>query len=640
MSNFKQDLIYPFYSGLSTDLLTLHESLFSRERLDCVLEEILADPVSYVRSMLDFGKAFEKSLINTELRLMTNSKYADPLFSFIPNGFRNAYHIFFNEDGYALPYGDTLCRLAMAKDYSLIEASDELPRLVRSIRQWTLAFSKVEDIEPSVDETALLENFKARIVSTREHTLENEVVQYARMFLADIFSPEGRLAPQLAQWASEPFGRHGPGAVEDGSSGSGKWMFRHIDGLDERIYRLHIDIPDDERHLDDIEIDTVPYSRVCVVPKDLANRRIICIEPKELMFAQQGLMQIVYDLVHQHPLAKRLIDFRHQERSQDMARDLFLATIDLKDASDLVSKTLAKKLLPREVYRLVTLYRSRGIQFPDGSIVEDYETLFTMGNALCFPFESLIFLALCVGTRCYWDPSVRMLLLKWCDHSYTRPDHLAQRLRCRVFGDDIIVPNYLAQEVVHVLHSAGLVINENKTCVATPVRESCGAWFYAMADARVAKLTYSELTTLLTWISVSESCKFMTLLGFPEAGRSLASCLSDLYPVPFGNFGFPDWINRSGEEEAIIMGLSRDLYKQVIRFNRVGPQGSMLQRLEMLLPCAKNAPARKSLPGNCGLYAWFTGQATLAVENGNAQCVEFSWFALDRPIGIQISDVR
>jgi len=399
-------------------------------------------------------------------------------------------------------------------------------------------------------------------------------------------------------------------------------MHSGVDGL---IYRYLPDCsPDTERYLDSLDNNSEEgVSRVCLVPKDLLSRRMICIEPKELQFAQQGLMKIVYDLVQRHPLAKRLINFHDQEPSREMAKNVGLATIDLSDASDLLSKRLARLLLPRDVYRLLTLYRSRGISMPDGSVVQKYETFMTMGNALCFPMESLIFLAICVGTRSYWDDAVKKHLARWY-RGTANPGHLAQHLCCRVFGDDIILPVYLAEEVMHALMSAGLCVNRLKTCYATPVRESCGAWFYAGQDASVTRLKHSRLDNMYSWVSVSESCKEILRKGFPQAAEILASLLSELHPIPFGYNGFPD----SSGLSVVLQKCGTAPLLRTSDGHFAVRRNIQLQRMEWLVPILRKKIGSVPLPGNAGLYAYFTRQATLPAIYGEATSLDYIWSEL------------
>ena len=195
-----------------------------------------------------------------------------------------------------------------------------------------------------------------------------------------------------------------------------------------------------------------PTARVTLVPKDSRGPRIICMEPHERMFVQKGLMQKIYDHIENDSPAKGYINFTNQETNRDLARqgsiDQRFATIDLKDASDMVSWELLKRVLPIKWIAALSATRSSKVDC-DGQIVQ-LNKYAPMGSALCFPLEAMLFWAI---ARTVTD-------------------------KVWVYGDDIVVHDAYAHGVMSALESYGLVINRDKSLTEGFFRESCGGDYF------------------------------------------------------------------------------------------------------------------------------------------------------------------
>lgn len=379
-----------------------------------------------------------------------------------------------------------------------------------------------------------------------------------------------------------PFGRHGPGAVAFREHGREKWMFNSIPGVPECLYKWHKDVP-----LTTWKTPSDACNRVTVVPKDFRSPRIICIEPKELQFAQQGLMQILYDLVAGHPLTRNEISFRDQKKSQRLCRRYDLATIDLKDASDRVSLSLCRLLFTKEVFHLLTRYRSRESLTEFGRTRT--ECFASMGNALCFPVETLVFWA--IARACI-------------------PENVHRPVRC--FGDDLIVPIEYAHRIVDVLETCGFKVNQEKTCINTFVRESCGAWYFNGFDVSCIRLKNRSVTSLLTWISLGAECKLLFEAGMTLTAYSILEVLDEYEPIPWGFLGYPpkrpSWPANT---------------RLQARLNK------SLNRVEVKVPVPFVGSGGISLPGYHGLYAWLVGNDTRPVTSAGTVKVKKRWTATE-----------
>lgn len=138
------------------------------------------------------------------------------------------------------------------------------------------------------------------------------------------------------------------------------------------------------------------------------------------------------------------------------------ATLDLKDASDWVSRRLVWQLFP-DVWRSVLFSRrSHFAEGPSGLI--PLRSFAPMGSAQCFPVETIVFGALCWAS-CKRQSSYVGIPREWYSIS--------------AYGDDLIVPTVFAGGVLEDLRSVGLVPNAQKCCIQSPFRESCGWDCYA-----------------------------------------------------------------------------------------------------------------------------------------------------------------
>jgi len=216
----------------------------------------------------------------------------------------------------------------------------------------------------------------------------------------------------------------------------------------------------------------VAGSKFTTVPKNAKTDRGIAIEPTLNIYGQLGIGAL---------LRKRLMRFginlNSQERNQylaSIASTESLATIDLKAASDTISFKIVQTLLPECWFHLLDLFRSSEILI-DGNFHE-LEKFSSMGNGFTFELESLIFAAVAF--------------------TYV-PKELHPFVS--VYGDDIIVPQAYAEDVINALESLGFSVNTKKSFLAGKFFESCGTdWFdnqnvrpFYLRRKKDAKIPYS-----------------------------------------------------------------------------------------------------------------------------------------------------
>lgn len=199
-------------------------------------------------------------------------------------------------------------------------------------------------------------------------------------------------------------------------------------------------------------------NRFTTVPKDAMKDRGIAIEPSINLFYQLGLGRV---------LKKRLlgagIDLAngqtiHRSLARKASVDGSLCTLDLSNASDTVCKNLVELLLPSDWFAALSELRSPFTLVNGNWIYLDKFS--SMGNGFTFELETLIFLCLaasCGGT-------------------------IGRDVFC--FGDDIICPTETSKDVIAILTYCGMSVNESKSFVDGPFRESCGGDFFKGADVR------------------------------------------------------------------------------------------------------------------------------------------------------------
>jgi len=212
------------------------------------------------------------------------------------------------------------------------------------------------------------------------------------------------------------------------------------------------------------KVRLVHNNNIVFVPKTTLVDRTIAVEPLLNGYVQKGVDQFM-----RRRLKRIGLDLSDQTVNQERARqgsipgqlDPFV-TIDLSAASDSISIEVVKRLLPPEWFELLNALRAKKYEL-DG-VEHTYEKFVSMGNGFCFPLETLIFASAC---------------------------HVSSPGDFVVYGDDIIVRQSKAVEVLRILRRLGFRHNPDKTFLQGPFRESCGADWFAGREIRPLTLDYA-----------------------------------------------------------------------------------------------------------------------------------------------------
>jgi len=310
--------------------------------------------------------------------------------------------------------------------------------------------------------------------------------------------------------------KHGPGKTADRTTGNGKYdaefwhsrLEQYFCSSDFRIANSSFSYV--LEGIDFLEPDAEIPVKVVSVPKTLKTPRIIAIEPTCMQYTQQALMEVIVSRLEKSNLLQGSIGFTDQTPNQRRARagsvDRSLATIDLSEASDRVSNLLVRIMLKNypSFGGAVQACRSTKADVPGFGIVS-LTKFASMGSALCFPIEAMVFLTIVL---CGYERKLKRTLSK--------NDILLLLPKVRVYGDDIIVPVDIVREVMDDLELFGLKVNTSKSFWNGNFRESCGKDYYRGCDVSV---TYNRRVKPLSPRDVPEMLSLFSLRNqFYKAG--------------------------------------------------------------------------------------------------------------------------
>lgn len=343
---------------------------------------------------------------------------------------------------------------------------------------------------------------------------------------------------------SELVPHHGPGATGEHISGNQKWIFRRwhrrlvdagfdfgrfgraqhgcvgpltcdsagttsIDGWPEMIE------PEDEQPV-----------RVVFVPKTQSSPRVIAVEPVCMQYAQQALKDQLVRFLEWNRFTGGHVNFRDQSVNQVLAMNASAsgihATIDMSEASDRVGLDHASALLEGLPHfrELVLAARSTRAELPTGQVI-DLKKFASMGSALCFPIEALVFFVSIIASRAHRDQA---RIDRHSVHYYGRDVY--------VYGDDLIVPSDEAPAICADLESLGFKVNARKSFWNGKFRESCGMDAYDGARVTPVYLRSdvptdrADVSGLLSTMSTAEQ---LYSAGLWETSTALREAVEEIW---------------------------------------------------------------------------------------------------------------
>ncbi len=331
------------------------------------------------------------------------------------------------------------------------------------------------------------------------------------------------------------FPRHSSGATADRLRGNSKYTVKQWTARLERVFPHWEALIPNLRFLDRIE-DVTPVLpdaerpvKVVTVPKTLKTPRIIAEEPTCMQYVQQGILQLMREEIRRDDNARNLVMFDSQEPNQLLAKrgslSGDLATLDLSEASDRVSIVHVKDLLARHTVTREAVFASRSLKarVPRHGVIT-LAKFASMGSALTFPIESLVFMTVIfVGIE------------QALNRPLTMQDVRSLYGKVRVYGDDIIIPTDYVQPVLGALEAYGFKVNRNKSFWTGKFRESCGSEWYDGVDVSIVRCRTLLPVNRQDVQELQSTVSFRNLLykaGLWKGAAYLDELVRDIIPFP------------------------------------------------------------------------------------------------------------
>ncbi|UJQ85427.1 MAG: putative replicase protein [Alehxovirus allonemorishabitans] len=395
--------------------------------------------------------------------------------------------------------------------------------------------------------------------------------------------------------------RHGPGAVSDLKGGMYKYLFpywpdrlEHVFPLADFAFANYADWADALESGEALPLYSKhePPSRLLSVPKTFSGPRLIASEPVAHQWCQQSIRDFLMRRVEETVLGT-CISFRSQGPNQAFAlrasRTMSHSTIDLSSASDRISCWLVERLFRRSPSLLAAMHasRTRWIQQDIDKKSPKFHKLrkfTTMGSAITFPTQSIVFAIIAIGC---------VLFNEGLPVTYDNIRHAGRRVR--VFGDDIIVPIHVHEDVVETLHHLGLKVNPSKTFCTGKFRESCGIDAYDGNDVtKVSIISVPSVSKPESVLSSVDTHNNFYNRGWFEVAKFIKRTVETLrryaFPVKHPDSGAIGWSSGWGEYECSCK----------TRFN------TQLQRKEVLATLPRGRVDRTPVDSSTMLLQFFT----------------------------------
>lgn len=209
--------------------------------------------------------------------------------------------------------------------------------------------------------------------------------------------------------------------------------------------------------------------KVAAVPKSYKSSRIIAMET----VVNQGYAKAVSKILDRYmPDATPIHDQSVNATLAQVGSVLGdYATIDLSHASDTITKDFIYDILPEKARILLQFLGNFTVIGDKWRLMQQASTA---GNALTFQLESLVFLACSRAcTHVYELYAGERLPDRDKEYGYAIPS---------VYGDDIIVHSKVGETLLDGFKALGFIVNESKSYIEGPFRESCGGEYLRGTD--------------------------------------------------------------------------------------------------------------------------------------------------------------
>lgn len=273
-------------------------------------------------------------------------------------------------------------------------------------------------------------------------------------------------------------------------------------------------------------LTVVDGARASSVPKSNDERRFINVEAMFPVILQRAIAAEMLKVLKRRGndlgnfkinpesdhLGIKKIEHSAQALHGLLIKDNSFSTIDFSKASDSVTIAAVAALFPKRVSDLLFKYRSHYVEV--NSELFETKKLSSMGNG--FTFETMTCLLYAIGS------------------AYTP--------FCRVYGDDVVIPNKFANDFVRTCSLISFNINQKKTFIESFFRESCG-YFYSDSHGYIVSYDFNPIENMadvittcnkLTCIIEANQCSDILLPLLVETRDQIAASVhaSRKGPVP------------------------------------------------------------------------------------------------------------
>jgi len=328
---------------------------------------------------------------------------------------------------------------------------------------------------------------------------------------------------------------HSNGATADGTSGNLKYNHQQWTSRLEKVFPHWEMLIPSESFLS--EMDEVIFAepgaetpvKVITVPKTLKTPRIIAMEPVHMQYVQQGILSAMREEIARDDNARSFVMFDSQLPNQMLAREgsisKELATLDLSEASDRVNIVHVSDLLARHSLTREAVFASRSLKARvPGHGVIPLAKFASMGSAMTFPIESLVFMTV-----------VFVGIENALNRPLTSRDIKSLRGKVRTYGDDIIVPVRYVSAVMEALALYGFKVNQRKSFWTGKFRESCGSEWYDGHDVSIVRIrrtlpkSREDVQEIVSTVALRNN---LYKLGLWSTAGHLDEVLRKLIPFP------------------------------------------------------------------------------------------------------------
>jgi hypothetical protein len=403
--------------------------------------------------------------------------------------------------------GGFFCRVFDRSSGALLD--DPSISAISAIRQLTLTFGKISlPCSPVREKKAMDEYVKCEqdVRQLDTEFTDEDLFEFSRMsslLFRDLFT---RMDRDI--YYGEILPKHGPGSVADGLTSNGKYRNKTWTSRLARIFNPDEYLIPNHHFLDEmdqvniLEPDAEIPVKVISVPKTLKTPRIIAIEPTCMQYTQQAILRSFLVALDRDELLRGMIGIDDQTPNQRMACqgsiDGKTATLDLSEASDRVSNQLVRSMTSPWPYLQEALdaTRSRRAEVPGHGVIR-LSKFASMGSALCFPVEAMVFLTM-----------IFLGIERSLNVTLSRKDIQSLSGLVRVYGDDLVVPVEHVAMIVQTLQHFGAKVGLDKSFWTGKFRESCGKEYFNGADVSLVRVrqvlpsTITDATSVISTVSL------------------------------------------------------------------------------------------------------------------------------------------